>query len=86
MTLPLVYPGGFSSPANQPTLSDFIGSAATFNVMTVSHRAHSKLRRSKPLGTGMMRASCIRCMHLGQRGRSMGMSDGPLECECESGM
>jgi hypothetical protein len=46
------YSGGFSSPAMHPALSDFIGSVATVTVIKRSHFAHSKLRKSYPVGPG----------------------------------
>jgi hypothetical protein len=70
------YSGGFSSPAIHPALSDFIGSVATVTVIKRSHFAHSKLRKSYPVAPGSVRLRLIRFAHLGQRGRSIGRSDG----------
>ena len=70
------YSGGFSSPAIHPALSDFIGSVASVTVIKRSHFAHSKLRKSYPVAPGSVRLRLIRFAHLGQRGRSIGRSDG----------
>jgi hypothetical protein len=45
-----------------------------------------EVAKIEPFGPGMIRARFMRLEHFGQRGRSIGKSDGPLEWECESGM
>jgi hypothetical protein len=71
----LPYVGDCSCPCSQPRVStDFIGS--TDNLWTCSHFGHSKVRRSEWAGPGSIRASIMRPGHLGQRGRSIGSSDG----------
>jgi hypothetical protein len=77
------YFGALSSLCCQPALSDLIESVATVNVVTWSHFSHSKLRKSYPLGPGMIRARFMRSWHLGQCGRSIGISDGPVQWEYE---
>jgi hypothetical protein len=46
---------------------------------TESHLGHSNRRCSKPMGSGLMRASIMRDVQCRQRSRSMGASDGPTE-------
>jgi hypothetical protein len=75
------YFGGFNALWIQFAESAFIGSVRIIRVSTWSHLSHSKLRRSKPFGPGMIRARFMRFVHLGQRGRSIGISDGWVEWE-----
>ena len=74
-TIPLSYFGGLSPPAVQLVLADCNGSLTSV-FWTCSHFGHSKVRSSKPLGLGSMRASIMRPWHFAQRGCSIGMSDG----------
>jgi hypothetical protein len=69
------YSGGFSSPTIHPALSDFIGSVATVTVIKRSHCAF-EVAQIVPGTPGSVRLRLIRFAHLGQRGRSIGRSDG----------
>src|SRR6266516_6973378 len=62
------YFGGCSSPRNQPTASDFIGSSDGMAICsTCSHSEQSNVRSSNPVGPGEVRASFMRARHFGQR-------------------
>jgi hypothetical protein len=69
------YSGGFSSPTIHPALSDFIGSVATVTAIKRSHCAF-EVAQIVPGTPGSVRLRLIRFAHLGQRGRSIGRSDG----------
>src|SRR6478672_2082060 len=58
------YFGGCSSPRNQPTALDFIGSSdGTAICSTRSHSEQSNLLSSNPVGPGEVRASFMRARH-----------------------
>ena len=63
--------GGLSSPANHPTASVCIGSTDMETCSVRSQVEHSNVRTSKPRSPGEMRASAIRCLHVGHIGRSL---------------
>jgi hypothetical protein len=65
--------GGFCSLANQPRASGFIGSTAKLSFSVRWQVAHSKVRSSKPLFPGEMRASAILCLQVGHIGRWAGI-------------
>jgi hypothetical protein len=64
--------GGRSSPASQPTASDFIGSTAKAIFSVRPHVEHSKVRSSEPRSPAEIRAKAILCLHTGHIGRSCG--------------
>jgi hypothetical protein len=65
----IAYVGGCSSPANQPTASDFMGSNAITICSTWPHLEQSNVRSSNPVGPGELRTSIMRARHFGQRSR-----------------
>jgi hypothetical protein len=74
--------GALSCPPSHCAEADSIGSAATTSLCTELHLGHSNRRCSKPMGLGLMRASIMRIVQRGQRGRSMDLSDGPEKLAC----
>jgi hypothetical protein len=64
--------GGRSSPASQPTASDFIGSTAKAIFSVRPHVEHSKVRSSKPGSPEEIRAKATLCLHTEHIGRSCG--------------
>jgi hypothetical protein len=62
---------GRSSLASQPTASVFMGSTDIETCSVRSQVEHSNVRTSKPRTPAEMRASAIRCLHVGRIGRSL---------------
>ena len=56
-----------------------MGSLAMTSFCTELHLGHLNRRCSKPMGPGLMRASIMRDVQWEQRGRSIGVRDGPEE-------
>jgi hypothetical protein len=58
--------GGRSSLASQPTASVFMGSTGIETCSVRSQVEHSNVRTSQPRTPAEMRASAIRCLHVGR--------------------